>query len=216
MPSSALAGVNNRVSASEPTGRVHGSEQSLSDEALLRLCAEGQNSALEELVRRYQTPLHRFLYRLMGSSEDAEDGVVEVFVRAWQHASRFQYRARVATWLYRIAVNIARDAHSRRKSQPEEVWPEAHRLPQSAIGNAEDDALRLLEREDQSRALQRALERLSPGDRLLLVLYYLEERDYSEIQAITGLSYTVLKTRLARARRRLREWLDVATREKRA
>jgi len=213
MQSSALAGVDNRVSASEPRGYVGGREQSLADEDLLRLCAEGQSAALEELVRRYQAPLYRFLYRLMGSAEDAEDAAMEVFVRAWQHAPRFQYRARVATWLYRIAINIARDAHSRRKTQPEEPWPEPHRLPPTAIGNAEDDALGRLEREDRARALQRALKRLSPGDRLLLVLYYLEERDYSEIQAITDLSYTVLKTRLARARRRLRVWLDAEAKE---
>ena len=52
------------------------------------------------------------------------------------------------------------------------------------------------------------MERLVPLDRAVLVLYYVEDREYPEIQEITGLSYTVLKTRLARARRRLRDVLD--------
>src|SRR5262249_44127320 len=123
MQSGMLVGVDNRVSASESGGLVQGHAQNLSDEALLRLCAGGDTAALEELVRRYQTPLHRFLARLMGSPDDAEEAALDVFVRVWQHAPRFQYRAKVATWLYRIAVNIAHDAHSRRKARPQEALP---------------------------------------------------------------------------------------------
>jgi RNA polymerase sigma-70 factor (ECF subfamily) len=213
MQSSVLAGVGSRVSATGPGEHAWGNVQSLSDEDLLRLCARGESAALEELVRRYQTPIHRFLARFLGSSDDAEEATLDVFVRAWQHAGRFQYRARVATWLYRIAVNIARDAHSRRKARPQEPWPEERELAHMAMGSAEEDALRRLEREERSQALERALRRLSDSDRLLLVLYYVEERDYEEIQAITQLSYTVLKTRLARARRRLRRLLDAGNEE---
>lgn len=187
---------------------AHGREQTLSDEDLLGLCARGESEALQEIVRRYQAPLYRFLLRLLGSREDTEEAVLDVFTRVWQHAGRFQYRSRVATWLYRIAVNLARDAHSRKRSRPQEPWPEEYELAQMAVGSAEQDALGKLERVDRSRSLRRALDRLSASDRLILVLYYLEERDYEEIQAITGLSYTVLKTRLARARRRLRGLLD--------
>lgn len=182
--------------------------QTASDEDLLRLCASGENAALEELVRRYRTPLYRFLARLLGSAEDAEEAALDVFVRAWQHAPKFQYRAKVATWLYRIAVNIARDMHSRKKARPQETRPDSYELSQAAIGSAEDDALLRLHREEQSKTLERALNRLNESDRLILVLYYLEERDYDEIQAITELSYTVLKTRLARARRRLKTLLE--------
>src|SRR6059058_4440339 len=123
MQASMLAGMDRRLNASEPERLVRGREQEVSDEDLLRLCARGDSAALEELVRRYQAPLYRFLARMTGSPEDAEEAAQDVFVRAWQHAGRFQYRARVATWLYRIAVNIARDAHSRRQSRPQEAMP---------------------------------------------------------------------------------------------
>jgi RNA polymerase sigma-70 factor (ECF subfamily) len=182
--------------------------QTASDEDLLRLCATGDNSALEELVHRYRTPLYRFLARMLGSVEDAEEATLDVFVRAWQAAPRFQFRAKVATWLYRIAVNIARDMHSRKKARPQETRPDSYELSQAAIGSAEDDALDRLHREERSKALEQALQKLGDTDRLILVLYYLEERDYEEIQAITELSYTVLKTRLARARRRLKTLLE--------
>jgi RNA polymerase sigma-70 factor (ECF subfamily) len=208
MQSRVLVGVNSRLSASEPTQYLRGDAQGLSDEDLLRLCAQGESAAMQALVQRHQPRLYRLLYRLMGSPEDAEEAVLDVFVRAWQHAPRFQHRARVATWLYRTAVNIAHDSWDRRKVRPQTTSPEAYHLAQNAVGNAEEVALSHLEREDRSRDLQRALHALRAGDRLLLVLYYLEERPYQEIQAITKLPYTVLKTRLTRARHRLRKLLE--------
>lgn len=180
----------------------------LADEDLLRLCAAGEHRALEELTRRYEAPIYRFLLRMTGSPEDAEEASIDVFLRAWQHAGRFQYRAKVATWLYRIAANIARDLYSRRKARPQQPWPDERQMERFGAGSAEEDALANLQRDDLSAALERALARLSPSDRLLIVLYYLEERDYPDIQQVTGLSYTVLKTRLARARRRLRTLLE--------
>lgn len=182
--------------------------QGLSDEDLLRACASGDRDALRELTHRHQAAIYRFLLRMMGSPEDAEEAAIDVFVKAWVNAPRFQYRAKVATWLYRIAVNIARDAHSRKKGKLQQPWPEAEELNRMAVGSAEDDAVRQLEQERQSARLHRCLAKLSESDRLVLVLYYLEDCEYDDIQRITGLSYTVLKTRLARARRRLRALMD--------
>jgi RNA polymerase sigma-70 factor (ECF subfamily) len=205
---SALMEWDNRVSASKPGDLLRGERGGLSDEALLRLCAEKDSASLEELARRYQAPLYRFLLRMMGSPEDAEEAVLEVFVKAWQNAHRFQYRARVGTWLYRIATNLARDKHLWRISRPREVGLEIADVAHMLGGSAEEDALHRLELGERVQALQRALAQLNPFDRMLLVLYYLEEWDYSQIQALTELSYPVLKTRLSRARRRLRKALQ--------
>ncbi|HSV75112.1 MAG TPA: sigma-70 family RNA polymerase sigma factor [Chthonomonadales bacterium] len=181
-----------------------GSLRVLADDELIRLCSRGEQAALAELARRYQTPIYRFLLRMTGSHEDAEECALDVFVRAWRHAARFEFRCRVGTWLYRIAANIARDAYSRRKCRPQEPWPSELDLARMATGSAEEDALAGLDRERLASALNAALSKLKPIDRTVLVLYYLEQRDYDEIQQITELSYSVLKTRLARARRRLR------------
>src|SRR2546421_8137410 len=213
MQAGAFIELDNRVSSIQPQGFAPRSMDALADEDLLRLCAAEESRALQELVRRYQAPLYRFLARLMGSEEDAEEAALEVFVRAWRNAPRFQYRARVATWLYRIAVNIARDAHSRKRVRPKEVWIEGGEAAHLSVASAEEDAVKRLNRLDEAATLRRALERLSPDDRLILVLYYLEDKEYEEIQLITQLSYTVLKTRLARARRRLRKWMEMEAEE---
>jgi RNA polymerase sigma-70 factor (ECF subfamily) len=183
------------------------------DEALLKLAAKGNEQAFEEIVRRHQGPIYRFLLRALGSAADAEEAGVEVFVRAWQHAGRFQFRASVSTWLFRIALNIARDMRGRRRSVQFEPLPEDEALIGEFAESAEDTAMRAASEEYRHQALALGLESLSASDRGILILYYLEEKEYEEIQAITGLSYTVLKTRLARARRRLREALESAGRE---
>ncbi|HZO91169.1 MAG TPA: sigma-70 family RNA polymerase sigma factor [Chthonomonadaceae bacterium] len=209
---SALGRAHSPVNSFERCESLFQDVQSLPDEELLRLCARNENPALEELVRRYQSPLTRLLTRLLSNPADVEEALLSVFLRAWQYAPRFQYRARVSTWLYRIAVNIATDVQKRRKQQPQQSWSQQveNAFPQS---NIEEEALRRLEREAQAQALQRALNRLHPTDRLLLILYYYEQMEYEEIQAITQLSYTVLKTRLTRARRRLRQLLEAEDQE---
>src|SRR2546421_11634577 len=90
MEALALAGTDALVKPYARSGFMLGDEASLSDEQLLKYCAEGESAALRELVRRHQAPLYRFLYRLMGSEEDAEEAVSDVFVRAWRNAGRFQ------------------------------------------------------------------------------------------------------------------------------
>jgi RNA polymerase sigma-70 factor (ECF subfamily) len=203
---------HNLVTPYEPEANAALRLEEASDEALLRACGDGNNGALEELVRRYKRPLARLLSRLLTSPEDVEEALLNVFVQAWQHSKRFQFRSRVGTWLYRIAVNQAYDIQKQQKRLQAHLKQEAADYDRYQ-GNAEDEALRHLAREQQAASLQRALNRLNESDRLLLVLYYYEQMDYEQIQGITRLSYTVLKTRLTRARRRLRQLLEEEDRE---
>ena len=179
----------------------------LADTELLRLCAQEENSALEELTRRYQPALTRFMARLLYSREDIEEALLSVFLRVWQNAARFQGRASVKTWVYRIAINIVYDIQKKNKTRAHQAWNEQTEQA-AACGDAEAEALRRLEQDAQSQALERALLRLPAPDRMLLTLYYYEQMDYEQMQAVTELSYTVLKTRLTRARRRLRQIVE--------
>lgn len=182
-----------------------GIENVVADEALLRRCRAGDTVALHELLRRYEGAVRRFLMHLLGSLEDAEDASVETFVRIWKGVSGFENRSSVSTWIYTIALNVARDSHRRRGKRPQEVaLSDLERYPFRGE-SAETHALFQVAREEEANLLYQALTRLSESDHLVLVLYYLEECEYEEISAITGLSYSVLKTRLMRARRRLRD-----------
>lgn len=175
---------------------------------LVRRCAERDAAAMQEIVRRYQPKLVRFIGRLLGSPEDTEEAVVDVFVRVWQQAGRFEARSSFSTWLYRIAANVAYDAQHKRKTRPQTLPYLSEEQMVSDAVDVEDVALKSLERDERAQVLQRALDTLTSSDRLLLVLYYVEEMDYEEIREIAQCTYPVLKTRLMRARQRLRAALD--------
>ena len=181
------------------------------DLVLVRRCARRDPAALREIVQRYQQKLSRFLLPMLGSTEDTEEAVQDVFLRVWQQADRFEGRASVATWLYRIATNIAYDRLRRRKTQCQTI--PLTDAPAFGLGDAEEEALRGLERDERARQLHRALQKLRVEDRLLLVLYYGEELEYGEISGITRCPYAVLKMRLMRARRRLRDLMELPTPE---
>lgn len=179
------------------------------DLLLVRRCAAGDSAALREIVCCYQGRLCGFLAQMLGSREDAEEALQDVFLRVWQQAGRFQGRASFSTWLYRIAANVAYDMLRRRKVQAGTISLADAPMPASA--DAQVIALDALEREVRSRHLRQALCALRPEDRLVLVLYYAEELSYEEICAITGHSYPVLKVRLMRARQRLRAVMEAMT-----
>ncbi len=180
---------------------------SSSDSDLMRGCAKRSQAAMEELTRRYQPKLYRFLMRMLASPEDAEEAVIDVFVRVWQQAGRFEGRASVATWVYRIAANVAYDTIHRRKTRPQTAAYVDDRAAASDVVDVEEAAIASVHRTEQAAVLQRALEALSPGDRMVLVLYYVEEMGYDEIKDVLHISYPVLKTRLMRARQRLKSAL---------
>jgi RNA polymerase sigma-70 factor, ECF subfamily len=85
------------------------------DEALLRRAAAGQREAFEELVRRHSPRVYALALRICRNPDDAEDALQETFIAAYRALPRFDRRARVSTWLYRIAANKCYDALARRR-----------------------------------------------------------------------------------------------------
>src|SRR5437899_1721127 len=93
------------------------------DAELVRRWQDGEASAFEALVRRWQQPIGRFVARLSGSNDRAQDLCQEVFLRLFQAGPRYRERGAFSTWLYQIALNVTRDAARRRR--PETAWPPA-------------------------------------------------------------------------------------------
>ena len=156
------------------------------DQELARRCARGDERALREVFEAHEPRLRKLLYRNLGSREDAEELAATTFVRFWRTAHRFRGSCSLKAYLTRIALNLCCDA-GRRRRQPPALEPAAP---------AEDHPWAELIREGMLR--------LDQEDRELLSLYYLQEWDYDEICASLSITYDVLRTRLVRARKRLR------------
>jgi RNA polymerase sigma-70 factor (ECF subfamily) len=192
-----------RDQASEPT-----------DEQLIARCAAGDAAALRLLFERHQSALSEYLYRLLSDREDAEEAVADVFVKAWRGAASFQGQAAVRNWLYRIATHTALDRLRRRKRQPVTGTPLSgldERDTRLAAPPCEEPEAALLEADGRARdrhALHRALASLDPHDRSLVILHYFSGCSYEQICEITGHSLASVKSRLHRARRRMRDRFD--------
>ena len=97
------------------------------DEALVHQAAAGGRDAFEELVRRHSPRVYALALRICRNPDDAEDALQETFIAAYRALPRFDRRARVSTWLYRIAANKCYDALARRKPTAD-----ASALPEAA------------------------------------------------------------------------------------
>jgi RNA polymerase sigma-70 factor, ECF subfamily len=181
------------------------------DEALLQACASGDERAFRALFERYEALLTRFFVHLLGSREDAEEAVVDTFVRVWRGASAYRGEASARTWLYRIAHHLALDVLRRRMRRPRADVPlPVEQEPDLNLGALRDDAdpattlVAGLQREEDRRNLRQALASLSPSDRTLIALFYFEEWSYAQISSVRGESLPRVKGLIYRARQRLK------------
>jgi RNA polymerase sigma-70 factor (ECF subfamily) len=183
---------------------------SADEHRLIEQCRKGQTAAFGELVRRYQDRLFNTVYRLVDSTEDAQDVVQEAFLHAYQSLDRFKGDAQFFTWLYRIAVN---SAISLQRKQRTTVHLGASRGGQGSVSEPHDlsefsQPDQALERADEERRIQSALNRLSAEHRAVLILKDLEDQKYETMAEILQVPIGTIRSRLHRARMELREVLE--------
>lgn len=168
---------------------------------LLQQSQAGDPHAFGRLVQRYEGPLFGYLGRMGLGPQAAEEVAQETFLRAWAALPRFDPgRGPFSTWLFCIARNLALNALSRSST-----WREDRSVPLPDPASPEPGPSDRLVQAQERRRLTGALQRLSPSDRSVLALAYVDELDHQAIARIEGCSVDAVKTRLSRARRRLRE-----------
>lgn len=178
------------------------------DRRLLRQVAEGDAEAFGRLIERHQDRLLRLCERLLGEREAARDAVQEVFLKVYRQAAGYRPRGQVYTWLYRIAVNHCLNRLRRRKIvRFVRFEGRGHESPEPSFEPADPGAgpeARLQNRE-RWRWTLRALARLPPGQRSVVVLAKLEGLSYKQIAETLGITVGAVESRLVRAMKRLHE-----------
>ena len=182
----------------------------MSVQAILQRIADGEQRAFAELVALYQRPLFGFLGRMGMGQAQAEDIAQETFLRAWSHLSSFDSaQAQFGTWLFTIARNLAYNALQSAAHQ-REISGTDMELPEVAC--TQPGPLQVIERAQQQAhqqaQLQAALRQLTMADRSALALVYVQELALADVARIEGDSLAAIKTRLHRAKQRLRELLQ--------
>ena len=180
----------------------------MTEKELVLAAQKGKESAFEELVRAHEKKVYHLALRMCGNQEDAFEIAQEAFLSAWRGLRFFRGESSFSTWLYRLTSNAAIDYMRREKRQStmsavslddEEVFTEPTDPAPSPHQLAEEGELR--------QALSRALLTLSPEHRQILLLRELQGMSYEEIADALELDLGTVKSRIARARGKLRKYL---------
>ena len=173
----------------------------MEEKDLICRAARGDAEAFRQLVEAYQTPAYRLAARMCGP-DSAEDVTQEAFLAAWRALPEFRGDCRFSTWLYRLVSNAAIDCLRREKKHRDTGDVDDLELPDGGPSPQEQ-----AERSDTRDAVRRALDRLSPEHRQVLLLRFMQELDYGEIARALNVSEGTVKSRINRGRKRLRKIL---------
>jgi RNA polymerase sigma-70 factor (ECF subfamily) len=167
------------------------------DANLMRRWQSGDAAAFEALVRRWEQPVARFLARLAYRPDRVADLCQEVFLRVYLAGPRYRETGAFSTWLYQIALNVARDAGRRRRHEPEP-------LSEQDAPAAPPLAEAICERHELAEQLDQLIGELPPPLREVLVLRHYEGLPFEHIGRVLGVPASTLKSRFALALARLR------------
>lgn len=179
---------------------VHGRDPIQADLPWLQAAHQGDVSAWEHLVQRYQQPVFRLAYLILGNSEDAEEVAQDVFVRAYKSLASFDVSRPLQPWLLQITRNLARNKYRSLKRYLTAVqrWRQTEPDPPPADAAHQENA----------RLLWQAVRRLRPSAQEIIYLRYFLELTEAETAEALAVKPGTVKSRLSRARTQLRDIIE--------
>jgi RNA polymerase sigma-70 factor (ECF subfamily) len=201
-------GSNNSSFREQMLGRTFGR---VDDTELVREAQRGNHAAFEELVRHYDQAVLRLALHLTGSEQDAQDIYQEAFLKAYKNVGNFRFECSFYTWIYRIVTNLCLD-HLRKKQVRKEDAPvvvdsggeEYDLLDQVADARAAANPERDLMRRELGGKIKRALERLTPRERMVFELKHYQGLKLRTVGEMLNTTEETAKNTLFRATQKLR------------
>lgn len=186
----------------------------MEESALIDDAKRGDLDAFNRLVLAYQSLAYNVAYRIMGEGDSAADATQEAFISAYRHIERFRGGS-FKSWLLRIVTNACYDELRRRKRRPA---TSLEALTEFSEGADSDEPATLgtsgkapeaeAERGELNEAIQHCINKLSPEFKVVVVLVDIQGYDYQEASDVIDRPLGTVKSRLARARAKLRECLQ--------
>ncbi len=194
--------------------KLSDSQERLDDSSLIDAAQRGNTAAFEELVRRYDRAVLRLAIHITGSEQDAEDIYQEAFLRAYRNMPRFRFECSFYTWIYRIVTNLCLDHLRKTHLRGQHVTMMVSRdggeeealsvLPDHTPGASPE---RSLNGRELGRCILRALQRLSPRERMVFELRHYQGLRLRTIAGILNTTEGTVKNTMFRAARKLRTQL---------
>jgi len=178
------------------------------EKALIAAAKRGDTHSFNQLVYQYQDMVYSVAYRILGDADAAADASQDAFLSAYQAIGKFKGGS-FKSWLLRIATNACYDQLRVLKRRPtsslEAIYTDTD--PSSHFVNGREGPENHAVRQELGQVLQRGIDTLPPDQRITLVLSDVQGMNYNEIAEVTSASLGTVKSRLSRARARLRDYL---------
>ena len=189
----------------------------IDDSTLVQRSQSGDTAAMERLILKYQNRIYNVVLKMCGNTDDAAELTQETFVKTIESIDRFKGKSSFYTWLFRIAVNLTLNHCQRRvritTRSLDSVEGEADDQSKQVLkdflddGRAADPAVLAQSRELCNLAMRSLLE-LEEPQRAVMILRDIEGMDYAQIAEVLNIELGTVRSRLSRARGRLREVLE--------
>ena len=180
-------------------------DEGAGDNELIRAFITGDMKSFETLAERYKDMAYNLCYNITGDHDEAMDCAQDSFIKAYRNLHRFEFRSAFSTWLYTICVNTCRNrltsSWNRKRVHVGDMVMENFK---DCSPDPEDELIR----RGHELIVRSAIAKLPEEERVLVVLRDMEGHSYAEITKITGIVQGTVKSRLARARHRLRGLLE--------
>ena len=175
------------------------------DDILIGRILKGDRSCFRVLVERYQNLVFTIAFRITGNREEAEEVAQDVFMKVYNGLSGFEGTAKFSSWLYRIAYNTALTKIRNRR----EGFKNLDDLGPAESGASSSPVLNEVEQVFTRDYLNQAINMLEPEEATVISLFYLSEQSLDEIAEILNIEANAAKVRLHRARKKLREKMEL-------
>lgn len=192
-----------------------GSQKSVAneDDRLVRSFIDGNESAFDQIVLLHKKFVFNLCFQLLGDYDDADDCAQEVFIKIHRTIKSFRFESSLKTWLYRVTANTCKNRiksleyRMRMKSVRVDMSNNENSKSMHVVNHGRSPADEL-KRKEIGRLIRNAVAKLPAEQRLVVVLRDMNGKSYEEIADITGLRLGTVKSKLSRARLRLRQLLE--------
>jgi RNA polymerase sigma-70 factor, ECF subfamily len=188
-------------------------QSDVSEWDLVKQCQAGDTEAFDELVTRYRTRVFGMIYNMVHNEQDAWDLAQDSFLKAWKSIGRFRGQSSFYTWIYRIVMNVTIDWLRKKQVkgggaefddavQLREIDPASKTVPKT-------EALphQAMERDEIRARIEKAIAKLSPEQRAVILMKEIDDMQYHEIAEALGCSIGTVMSRLFYARKKLQNLL---------
>lgn len=175
---------------------------------LIEKSQSGQVKAFEELILNYEKKAYNIAYKVLRDEQDALDISQEAFIKLYKNINKFEFQSSFSTWLYRIVMNTALDFNKKKKLSTvslNETYEDGNEKLEIADNYETPESA--LETKISRNIIKEGIDSLDQEHRVVILLRDVEGFSYDEIAEITSTNKGTVKSRISRARKKLKTWL---------